>query len=128
MGDTTGAAYRESNALCCDVSFACMVVRLVSGAAESLEITHSVCRAVVIAPRAGGNGGEQKDHEEPHHGADSTVQHQVPIMITRSGPLAESEMGLDEPTRPIYAIATGASPRAQVRENALLCALAKRPV
>ena len=94
-----------------------MMVRLVSGAAESLKITHSVRRAVVIAPRAGGNGGEQKDHEEPHHGADATVPHQVPTVITGSGPLAESEMGLDEPKRPICAIATGAPPpRARPRK------------
>ena len=105
-----------------------MMVRLVSGAAESLEITHSVRRAVVIAPRAGGNGGEQKDHEEPHHGADATVPHQVPMIITSSGPLAESERGLDEPTRPICAIATGARPRALVRENTLLGARPKRGV
>ena len=94
-----------------------MMVRLVSGAAESLEITHSVRRAVVIAPRAGGNGGEQKDHEEPHHGADATVPHQVPMIITGSGPLAESEMGLDEPTRPICAIATGARPKRGVKQS-----------
>ena len=105
-----------------------MMVRLGSGAAESLEITHSVRRAVVIAPRAGGNGGEQKDHEEPHHGADAAVPHQVPMIITSSGPLAESERGLDEPTRPICAIATGARPRALVRENTLLGARPKRGV
>ena len=45
-----------------------------------------------------------------------------------SGPLAESEMGLDEPKRPICAIATGARPRALVRENTLLGARPKRGV
>ena len=104
------------------------MVRLCSGAAESLKIMHSIRRAVVITPCTGGNGGKQKDHEEPHHGTDAMVPHQVPTVIMGSGPLAESEMGLDEPKRPICAIVTGACPCVLVHENTLLGARPKRGV